>query len=50
MLALMFSALLVILPACPTEDSDWCGWNAQEQGNSAGRSFVSLGGALIRQP
>lgn len=50
MLAMIFTALLAAMPPCPAEDSDWCGWNAQEQGNGAGRSFISLGGALIYQP
>ena len=25
--------------ACPTEDSSWCVWDAQHNGNGKGRSF-----------
>jgi hypothetical protein len=32
------------LPACVTEDSDNCFWDAREQGNGAGLSFVTLNG------
>ena len=27
---------------CETEDSQWCIWNAAQQGNGQGSSFISL--------
>ena len=27
---------------CETEDSTWCIWNAAQQGNGKGQSFISL--------
>lgn len=44
---LILAALLAVLPPCPVEDADWCGWNAAEQGNGEGRSFASLGPVFI---
>lgn len=46
-LALLFA---LILPACPTEDSSFCRWDASVQGNGEGTSFVSTweGGPLFR--
>jgi len=32
------------LPPCEYEDSDNCAWDAGEQGNGAGTSFVTLNG------
>lgn len=32
------------LPACPTEDSDNCYWDAQHRSNGKGRSFVTWQG------
>jgi hypothetical protein len=29
------------LPACPTEDSNGCAWDASQHGNGIGRSFVA---------
>lgn len=40
--------LVEIMPACPTEDSNWCGWNAAAQGNGQGRSFLSFGNLIIQ--
>lgn len=34
--------LALLLPPCPTEDSTWCSWDAAEQGNGRGSSFVTL--------
>lgn len=34
--------VLTSLPACPTEDSAWCTWDAAASGNGQGRSFVAL--------
>lgn len=31
-----------ILPACPTEDSNNCYWDAEDQGNGQGFSFVTI--------
>lgn len=36
--ALVWDALL----ACPTEDSDWCKWDATQQGNGKGNSFFVI--------
>jgi len=36
---------------CATEDSTWCTWHADTQGNGQGRSFVTLwDGATIYLP
>ncbi|MDP2047577.1 MAG: hypothetical protein Q8K33_01605 [Cypionkella sp.] len=45
--ATIFALLLSLMPACPTEDSTNCGWDAQAQGNHRGQSFVSLGPLTI---
>lgn len=39
----LFLIGLISLPMnqCPTEDSQWCYWNAQTQGNMVGNSFVA---------
>jgi hypothetical protein len=34
------------LPACVSEDSDNCYWDAQEQGNGEGRSFSVVDGVV----
>lgn len=34
------------LPACATEDSDNCRWDADTQGNGIGRSFVVVNGVV----
>lgn len=34
------------LPACATEDSDNCYWDAEEQGNGQGRSFSVVDGVV----
>ncbi|WNT44312.1 membrane protein [Microbacterium phage CandC] len=34
------------LPACATEDSDNCWWDATKQGNGAGLSFVVIEGEV----
>ena len=31
-----------VLPACATEDSTWCYWDASTRGNGIGTSFVTL--------
>jgi hypothetical protein len=33
-----------VLPACPTEDSANCVWDARKRGNHEGRSFVDVNG------
>jgi hypothetical protein len=45
--ATLLALLLHLFPACPTEDSAGCGWNAQEQGNGRGASFIALSDNLI---
>lgn len=42
MSAFVVALLFAILPACPSEDSSWCHWDAADYGNGTGRSFVSL--------
>lgn len=34
-------ALIMGYPACPTEDSTHCYWDASVQGNGVGTSFVA---------
>lgn len=48
--ALALGLALGNLPPCETEDSTWCAWDAQTQGNGAGQSFVNLGGWMIYAP
>lgn len=43
----LFAIALAIFPPCPTEDSSWCGWNAAENGNQRGRSFIALESTII---
>lgn len=43
LMALLFAAL----PACPTEDSTNCAWDAQAQGNHIGTSFVDVLGIKL---
>lgn len=43
LLLLVALAATLYLPACPTEDSSWCYWDASTQGNTLGRSFMQLG-------
>lgn len=43
---LLITLLMLILPPCQHEDSSWCTWNAQEQGNGQGTSFVTLAEGL----
>jgi len=39
--------ILALLPACATEDSSWCVWDAQARGNGQGRSFIALEHSVI---
>lgn len=36
----------IILPPCPTEDSNNCYWDAQSRGNGQGTSFVVIDGVV----
>ena len=36
----------IILPACPTEDSDDCFWDARWRGNGKGQSFYVVAGVV----
>jgi hypothetical protein len=38
------------LPACQTEDSDNCYWDAATMGNGRGRSFVTVAGETTYTP
>lgn len=48
LIALAFALLSVVALLadgafdCPTEDSNWCYWDAAKQGNGQGTSFISL--------
>lgn len=44
MLTILLAVLFAILPACETEDSANCAWNAATAGNGHGVSFVDVGG------
>lgn len=35
-----------VLPACATEDSSNCYWDASTRGNREGRSFIDIGGVI----
>lgn len=37
---------VVVLMPCDTEDSDNCYWDAEQQGNGVGKSFVVLDGKV----
>lgn len=50
MTALLIALLALILPPCPTEDSSQCYWNAAEQGNGTGASFIDIGGTAYLLP
>lgn len=39
-----------VLPACPTEDSDGCYWDASTRGNGTGRSWVAIDGEVWYLP
>lgn len=39
---LLFAIMMAILPACDTEDGNNCSWDASEQGNGQGSSFIVL--------
>ena len=44
--AIIFLTAAVILAVnrpCPYEDSTFCTWDAESQGNGTGRSFVNVG-------
>lgn len=41
-MSVILALLITILPTCQTEDSNYCHWNAEEQGNKVGTSFVVL--------
>ena len=42
----IFFAAIALTP-CGEEDSINCRWNAQEQGNGQGLSFVNVGGLVV---
>jgi len=48
--AIILAALLHLFPACPTEDSNRCGWDAATSGNGRGASFIALTDTLILKP
>lgn len=47
MTALLLLLAALVLPPCPTEDSDGCYWNAGVAGNGLGRSFVAVAGTVL---
>lgn len=46
-MSIVLALLLALLPACPTEDSTNCGWDATTHGNGTGHSFITIGTATI---
>lgn len=46
-LTLIAFVIMLLIPACKTEDSSNCGWDAAKQGNGQGRSFIDIGGVTI---
>lgn len=47
LLAPLLALLLALLPACATEDSTNCGWDASLHGNGTGSSFITIGTTTI---
>ena len=47
---LVVLALLPFLNPCETEDGSVCTWNAQEQGNGQGTSYIDFYGITIYKP
>lgn len=43
----IFTILAFLFPACPTEDSIRCAWDAEAQGNGTGASFIALTETII---
>lgn len=50
MSALLLGLALAILPACATEDSSNCVWDAQTMGNGTGTSFIDVNGTTYDLP
>lgn len=46
-LGMMAFVQFLAFSPCPTEDSTWCVWNAEIEGNGRGRSFIALGNMII---
>lgn len=44
LLNLLLAVLASFLPACDSEDSTSCYWDATAHGNGVGVSFIDLGG------
>ena len=44
LMGIVLAIAAAILPTCASEDATNCVWNASEQGNGAGSSFVDIGG------
>lgn len=44
---MIYFILALLLSPCPSEDSNFCQWDAQTQGNGLGQSFVALSGNWI---
>lgn len=40
--AFILIILAIVLPACPTEDSVGCYWDASAHGNEQGSSFIAI--------
>ena len=39
----LVATLLALMPPCQAEDSTYCAWDAQAQGNGLGHSFIAIG-------
>ena len=46
MISIIVAVLVHILPACASEDSSNCYWNASARGNHQGVSFIDIGGRV----
>ena len=44
---MIFAFIAALFPACPTEDSVRCAWDAEAQGNGTGASFIALTETII---
>lgn len=46
-MSIILAILIAFLPACPTEDSTGCYWDASIRGNGEGHSFIALDNMVI---
>lgn len=47
---IVLAILTAVLPACESETSTNCYWDASEHGNGLGSSFIDVGGKVYDVP